>query len=543
MAPRPGDRDGYGGYPSYADLHNKLPEHYPKIFQAAPWFCPLGVKDMGFLQDWYADDAGFLPGGVSLAAVRSADWRRRLAISPTSCRRERSESVASAHNRFFQAVLRRLALSTSQFPIPPGYRFDTWEYRTPMEREYGYHLARFGGPDRYPSEEADARWRGYFAVSQDAIFWTSSVLRLDFRFIKRCCLPFYKTTVRYERRIRSATGHLIPYQMIEAAEVAAAQYRSRYVPIPTHFARVEVCQGMWVEMGPVMTYLGLSLLDPYHGLWCVFYTEWAIQVSAFLLWDVYDTWRLWYIPPKLREYILDLDLTVPLGDAATAEELQGLVRVIAAIDWDNVSRENSTRPLRPSGRRPNVSPGRNNPNHGDWVWYDPWAGSFCSQETAKASRHQARVSPTSFYQGGPEEGVPYVPEEREGALTQQGAAEDLGRGNTAAEVGYIDEGDEVRPDTPFAPVSLGSYKSPEAGSPTLGSPSSGDPSRSVEESEAIRVLLRSFGWASAEKEVPLAEVRLAMKQATDAFRKGRQLGIQKSQILRTHGSRGTGDHA
>ena len=145
------------------------------------------------------------------------------------------------------------------------------------------------------------------------MFWTQPIIPENFRYLKRGNLPFFQCTVRAERRLRSDTGYFIAYQMLEARDIARDHYTNRYQKIPSWWGQFEVCQGFWAELGPVLTYYGRYLSNPRHGLWVVFLTEWCVKVASTLLWETYDSWRLWFLPPKRIELMRLLDYTVLLG--------------------------------------------------------------------------------------------------------------------------------------------------------------------------------------------------------------------------------------
>lgn len=54
--------------------------HDPLLSGAAPWFLDLGVRVDIKIKKNYADGAGMLPGHVPLVAIRSYDWRSRIAV-------------------------------------------------------------------------------------------------------------------------------------------------------------------------------------------------------------------------------------------------------------------------------------------------------------------------------------------------------------------------------------------------------------------------------------------------------------------------------
>ncbi len=63
---------------------------------------------------------------------------------------------------------------------------------------------------------------------------------------------------------------------------------------------MEVCRVFWAAMGPKLTYSGSYLLgSPVSRFWEVLIVEFAVAPAIFLLRDVFSSWTLWYLPPKL----------------------------------------------------------------------------------------------------------------------------------------------------------------------------------------------------------------------------------------------------
>ena len=289
-----------------------------------------------------------------------------------------------------EAVFNRLSLFLSDALIPTSFGCNTWKFRTEGERDYLDNLLTWSRGD--PVVEADRLWHGQLMVTNDALSWTCPILPLNFRRLKRGNIPFFQHTVRFERKMRSDTGYFLAYQMVEAGEIARSHYINRYQQLPSWWGQFEVCQGFWAELGPILTYFGSHLNDPRHGLWVVFLTEWCVKVAATLLWEAYDCWRLWYLPPKLVEFMRLLDYTVPLGGADTDIELHSLLKKIDQVDWDTVPPINSSRSL--TRRRPSFSSGRSHSAAGDFVWINPWTSALCSPSEARLSRQFGNQVPT-----------------------------------------------------------------------------------------------------------------------------------------------------
>ena len=158
-----------------------------------------------------------------------------------------------------------------------------------------------------------------------------------------------------------------------------------------------MCQGFCVELYHVLTYFGSHLTDPRHGLWVDFLTEWCGKVAANLLWEAYDCWRLWYLPPKLVELMRLLDYSITLGGEDTDIELHSLLDNINEVKSDSVPFINSSRSL--TKPRPSYSPGRSHSAVCDFVWFNAWKSSFCSAAESQLTRqhgNQTAIPETIF---------------------------------------------------------------------------------------------------------------------------------------------------
>ena len=98
--------------------------------------------------------------------------------------------------------------------------------------------------------------------------------------------------------------------------------------------------GEYTWLRPVLTYAGR---DRSSGVWTLFYSERVAKVGAALLQELYDSARLFWIPPAIRYYISEVDLSTALGSPHNYEELRLLVEKVGSINWDAVSPRNQQR--------------------------------------------------------------------------------------------------------------------------------------------------------------------------------------------------------
>ena len=219
-----------------------------------------------------------------------------------------------------------------------------------------------------------------------ALCFDRPILRAEFRYVTRNqTARWYWDMIEWERKARSRVGYLVPYQCTEVDGLRPTHREGRYVPLHRHFENVEVPRGCLVDLPPVLTYKGVEMMNnPRSGPWAVFYSEYAARAAAFILWEVYDRYKLWYLSETLRGNIRLLKLDYILGSPGDAEELLELLDVIDSIDWSAVPAAWAQRGSRVS----DFSPGRNVAGAGDFIYYDPWACKrLASREEAEALRH------------------------------------------------------------------------------------------------------------------------------------------------------------
>lgn len=380
-----------GVYPRYDELKNIFMEQAPDLYRSAKWFSPAGVADTAAIEREFSNGRGILPGGVPMQAIRSRDWQLRIAVPDSVLKDAPRGSRRSPSSRFMEAVVARLQLFQTNSLIPESYNTDTWQYRLDEEIPYLEKLMAWGQGD--PVQKADALWRNTEEVSQEAIFWAHPILSKNFRTLKRVETLFYTKTVRFERRTRSQTGFFVAYQMLEASEMLRTFLPGRYVRTSSWWADYEVPQGFWAEMGPIYTYFSLCLCGSSHSLWTIFMTEWCVCVACTLIWERYDCWRIWCLPLELLALIRQLDYSLPLGGESVNQKVHNLLNKIEQVNWDEVPAANASRDFR--NPPTNLSSGRRHPTAGDYAWFDPLRGDFCSREEAILGRRPHSRTPLS----------------------------------------------------------------------------------------------------------------------------------------------------
>ncbi|CAN8076680.1 unnamed protein product [Agarophyton chilense] len=215
--------------------------------------------------------------------------------------------------------------------------------------------------------------------------------------------------------------------MIEVDRIRRNARFGRYIGIPEHWAAIESPRRCPVELPPAISYIGSSLVnDPFSGYWTVVYTDFIAKMAVFLLWDAYDTFRVWYMSPTARKYARELNLSLVLGSNANHADFLHLVDLIDSVDWSGVPADQSAR--RPRARHHDHSPGRT-ASAGDFVWYDPWTRQLITSEQARFLRENPRDMPPNQLTG-------YV---YEGTLSKNGEEPYEEAPGAEAELGYEDE--------------------------------------------------------------------------------------------------------
>ena len=87
----------------------------------------------------------------------------------------------------------------------------------------------------------------------------------------------------------------------------------------------EVAQGCNSEVHTVFCYKMSALMRHESGLWVVAFTEQECKVAAFLMFDVFDSFRLWWVSPTFIVAMKALDLSFVLGSQVNVEELYRLL--------------------------------------------------------------------------------------------------------------------------------------------------------------------------------------------------------------------------
>ena len=373
-------------FPHPGEFYGKSPMEHTALFASAPWHHPVAFRDEDLLDKYSTADV--LSDGLHRSIIETDDWARhcilpdRALVKVYDAARGRKMSCAEARAAFTRVVYQRLHRFPGTTLVPPEYEFDFCLYRTRGEERYGDRLVDVvdAALERGGEPEPDERW----------LCFDRPILRAEFRYLRRNDDKAFWESMKWERRTRSRMGLIVPYQNVEVEFVQETERRTRYVEIPDHWASYEVPRGFNVDLPPVLTYCGKHMIrNRASGMWSVFYTEWIARVGAALLWECYDNYRLFWVPPAVRYWIRHINLDVVLGSPGNYAELRHLLDKIDDVNWDAVNVRNQQRG---AGQR-DRSPISKSAVSGDYVNYDPWNHEEVSRERAfelrKAERHVA----------------------------------------------------------------------------------------------------------------------------------------------------------
>ena len=178
--------------------------------------------------------------------------------------------------------------------------------------------------------------------------------------------------------MRSKHGRIIPIQCLATFSMQDSFFERGFPAITPYWLRVEVPRGCGAETPWVFSYFARLLLDPRSGYWRIAYTECAACVAAYILFEMYDTYRLWALSPDLIRDIRALDLVRVLGSQRNADELRRLLTVIETTNLAELDPGWTSR-----GVIESVSASRRGPG-ADWLYYNPWARRIATGAETRA---------------------------------------------------------------------------------------------------------------------------------------------------------------
>ena len=362
------------------------------VLTGAPWFDSRTFRDFAQISRYVTD--WFLPGDVPVAALYSRVWRNNFMLRDSEISHHNLSRGLTARQQYIKEVLAHIYRIRGTVIFDGSENVDTWAARSNHEDGYVRRLAAL-------PNSALENWRGRFMVTQLALLFVRTLLRMEFRYLRKSTVSnahVFSQYIRSERRIRSRHGLIVPWQHQEFNRMSQGARRANVIPVTSHWRSIEVPRGFYAELPLVFSYVTSRFLDDRDsGFWVLAYTEFAAVTAAFLLWDAYDNRRLWYLSRHMIRFIRELDLGPVLGSAENYQEVLRFLNLIEAKDWSTVPESNSFRERGYSNRQ-DLSPGKTG-SGGDFFHYDPWRNEEITAEGARERRNQVPTMPAGHPTG------------------------------------------------------------------------------------------------------------------------------------------------
>ena len=196
-------------FPHPEELYGLSPIEHPRLFAAVPWLLPGSYRDRRLIDEHVMADV--LPDGLPLGAIECDDWIRRCVVPDHALIRSRSAwggtrraSIGEARTAYTKLVYQRLHRFPGDTVVPPELGF---------EAVYGPALA--------DALVLTDECRREMTPKQEALAFRRSLLRAEFRFMRRRDDAEFVEMLRWGRRVRSRFGYLVPYQMREVQNLDA----------------------------------------------------------------------------------------------------------------------------------------------------------------------------------------------------------------------------------------------------------------------------------------------------------------------------------
>ncbi len=325
----------------------------------APWFDRDVVYHPANQLSRYDDGYGFLPGFIHAGSVNSYCWRFQYCVRDRDIAQRPNVLPSTLRNDFAVAAYDGLNRLNTIQPIPDDIDCDMFALRYESDAEYLRALNAI-------PEATRQGWVGVVGVRQEALCYTGPMLRLEFRYNTKSS-DYWLNWCAEERFFRCRYGQVIPYHCPQAVLMNHEARRRSFVRLPAGWDRYEVPQGANVRTPRVFTYKPSQMLARDSPWFVVAYTEQVAETAVWLLFEVYDSLRLWWVSPDTIRGIRALDLRVVLGNQANVDELESLLCVIEGTRFEREPVAQSLRYTEANGCLGRTGPG------GDFIYYDPWA--------------------------------------------------------------------------------------------------------------------------------------------------------------------------
>lgn len=113
------------GLPRSDELYGYDARQSPVVFANAPWYQARHLRSRGLLTQ-YAEGSGYLSDGLSMRAVRSRDYTRRVVVSPVALKPQHQPCIQHHRAVFVIFTQQRISRTRRVVPILAAWDLDTW---------------------------------------------------------------------------------------------------------------------------------------------------------------------------------------------------------------------------------------------------------------------------------------------------------------------------------------------------------------------------------------------------------------------------------
>ena len=97
----------------------------------------------------------------------------------------------------------------------------------------------------------------------------------------------------------STIGRFVPGHVRQAFSPTGAARDRLIVRSTAEWPGLAICQGLTPELELVFSYDSSAFLDPMSAYWVCAITERVLRAVAMMMYEAYDLYRLWYLPPDI----------------------------------------------------------------------------------------------------------------------------------------------------------------------------------------------------------------------------------------------------